>query len=427
MKNNLEKNIKDSLDGFEMPYDASAWTSLSNKLDQVMPTTPTKPSNLKWYLGGAVAIAVIVTGALLLNRSEEKDTQNVAVNTSVDNTTTEQPATENGQPNKAISKDVTVHEELEGNQSIETPSNNAGTSPTGTATETNTTNYNNQVNALPNKNSQGNLGNGGDNRDRIVPTTPVGSKVIIPTVSNVCMGESVTINNTNDVDLVISGPNYKTVIPANKKKSFTPENEGSYRVSYIQDGTSKTESLFAVLEAPAAEIVMNDVEDNGIPTIEFSTPSTGSKFSWDLGNKSGSYTGNEVTAHYIAKDDYMVTLKVTGANGCISTTTKKVSVEYDYNLYAADAIQTSDPDALRNSFMPEALRVRNVDFNMIIIEPSTGSIIFETSDATNRWTGVDKRTGQYVDVNKAYIWKVNLKNPERGEKSEYRGTVIRVQ
>jgi len=45
MKNNLENNIKDSLNGFEMPYDATAWTSLSNKLDQVMPTTPTKPSN----------------------------------------------------------------------------------------------------------------------------------------------------------------------------------------------------------------------------------------------------------------------------------------------------------------------------------------------------------------------------------------------
>jgi len=32
-----------------------------------------------------------------------------------------------------------------------------------------------------------------------------------------------------------------------------------------------------------------------------------------------------------------------------------------------------------------------------------------------------------VDANKAYIWKVTLKNPAREEKSEYKGTVIRVQ
>jgi len=182
-----------------------------------------------------------------------------------------------------------------------------------------------------------------------------------------------------------------------------------------------------VNEAPSAEIVMNDVEDNGLPTVEFSTPSIGTKYSWNLGNESETYSDNEVTAHFFEKKDYTVTLKVTNANGCTSTATKKVSVESDYNLNAAGGLQTSNPDPLGNSFMPEALRVRNVDFNMIIIEPSTGSIVFETSDATNRWTGIDKRTGQYVDANKAYIWKVTLKNPARGEKSEYKGTVIRVQ
>jgi hypothetical protein len=172
---------------------------------------------------------------------------------------------------------------------------------------------------------------------------------------------------------------------------------------------------------------MNDVEDNGLPTVEFSTPSVGSKFSWNLGNESGSYSGNEVTAHFFEKKEYTVTLKVMNANGCSNTSTKKVNGETDYNLNAGNAIQTSDPDVLRNSFMPEALTVRNVDFNMIILEPSTGSIIFETTDATNRWNGIDRRTGQYVDANKAYIWKVTLKNPVRGEKSEYKGTVIRVQ
>lgn len=426
MKNNLENNIKDSLNGFEMPYDASAWTSLSNKLDQVIPTTPTKPSNLKWYLGGAAVIAVIVTGALLLNQSEEKGSTKVSDNTTVVNTPTAQSAETTASQNKANEGQSSSTQNMASNSAEEVPSNDPSTTSTPTS-EPNDQNIHNQVNALPNKNSQGNLGNGGDNKDRIVPTNPVGSKVLIPAVSNICLGEAVTVNNTNDVDLVISGPNFKTVVPANKKKSFTPESDGNYRVSYMKDGVSKSEPLFAVNDAPSADIVMNDVEDNGLPTVEFSTPSNGTKYSWNLDNETGTYSGNEVTAHFFNKKDYTVTLKVTNANGCTNTATKKVSIDVDYNLYAADAIQTSDPDQYRNSFMPSALTVRNVDFNMIIIEPSTGSIIFETSDATNRWTGVDRRTGQFVDVNKAYIWKVTLKNPVKGEKSEYKGTVIRVQ
>jgi len=372
MKNNLENNIKDSLNGFEMPYDATAWTSLSNKLDQVMPTTPTKPSNLKWYLGGAAAIAVIVTGVLLYNQSEEKGTTKVADNTTIVNTPSEQSTGVTATQNSVNNDQPSAVENVAGNASVQTPSTDPA-SASSTPTQSNEPNHNNDVNTLPNKGTQGNLGNGGDNRDRIIPTTPVGSKVILPTVSNICQGESITINNTNDVDLVITGQDFKTIVPANKKKTFTPDSDGNYRVSYLQDGVSRSEALFTVNEAPSAEIVMNDVEDNGLPTVEFSTPSIGTKYSWNLGNESGTYSDNEVTAHFFEKKDYTVTLKVTNANGCTSTATKKVSVESDYNLNAAGGLQTSNPDPLGNSFMPEALRVRNVDFNMIIIEPSTGS------------------------------------------------------
>ena len=59
MINNLENNIKESVKGYELPYDPSAWKAMSKKLDQVMPVSP--KSNLKWYLGGAATIAVIVT------------------------------------------------------------------------------------------------------------------------------------------------------------------------------------------------------------------------------------------------------------------------------------------------------------------------------------------------------------------------------
>ena len=76
--------------------------------------------------------------------------------------------------------------------------------------------------------------------------------------------------------------------------------------------------------------------------------------------------------------------------------------------------------------MPMALTVRDVQFNMIIIDPKSGNVVFETNNASNGWDGIDKNTGQMTRPNTAYIWKVVLQNPEPGERSEYSGTITRL-
>jgi hypothetical protein len=45
-------------------------------------------------------------------------------------------------------------------------------------------------------------------------------------------------------------------------------------------------------------------------------------------------------------------------------------------------------------------------------------IKLETNDATNAWNGIDKRNGQMVEFNKSFVWKVVLKNPMKGERSD---------
>ena len=76
--------------------------------------------------------------------------------------------------------------------------------------------------------------------------------------------------------------------------------------------------------------------------------------------------------------------------------------------------------------MPYALLIRNTPFSMIIIDPSDGGIVFSSNDASNAWDGNDKRNGKMVAPNKAYIWKVNITNPEQKEKQEYKGTIVRL-
>ena len=76
--------------------------------------------------------------------------------------------------------------------------------------------------------------------------------------------------------------------------------------------------------------------------------------------------------------------------------------------------------------MPYALTKRDAAFKMIIIDPSNGAVIFETMNADQPWTGINKNTGELVEDKKSYVWKVVLQNPEKGESPEYMGTVIRL-
>ena len=75
--------------------------------------------------------------------------------------------------------------------------------------------------------------------------------------------------------------------------------------------------------------------------------------------------------------------------------------------------------------MPRALVEReNVKFTMIIVSPEDGHIMYETSDASQGWNGVDRTTGEALPYQKTFIWKVTIENPEAGERPVYGGSSV---
>ena len=76
--------------------------------------------------------------------------------------------------------------------------------------------------------------------------------------------------------------------------------------------------------------------------------------------------------------------------------------------------------------MPYALSKRNSAFSLIIIDPNDGGMIFESSDYSKPWDGIDKRNGKLVSESMIFIWKVTLASPEKNEKAVYKGTIIRI-
>lgn len=71
MKESIENKIKESLKEHELPYDASAWTSMSARLDQTMPTQSSS-NVLKWLIGGAAVVAIGISALYILNNEEVK-------------------------------------------------------------------------------------------------------------------------------------------------------------------------------------------------------------------------------------------------------------------------------------------------------------------------------------------------------------------
>ena len=74
MKDSIEKNIKQSLEQHEMPYNSAAWTDMSAKLDAKMPVKP--KANFRYYAAASVAIIVAVASYLMLsefNSDPQKD------------------------------------------------------------------------------------------------------------------------------------------------------------------------------------------------------------------------------------------------------------------------------------------------------------------------------------------------------------------
>jgi hypothetical protein len=417
MKDNFENNIKESLNGFEVPYDATAWTAISKRLDQTMPVSGN--SNLKWYLGGAATVAVIVTTALLWPSTDVEKLQHIT------STSTEKVKETEDQVH--TSKGTSSHTTIQDASSIEAPEKNTSNGTSNPVSFDPAPNiFDNPIDYIKTKE------NTYMNEDE--PVNSIFDPIIemvaptVPSVANICLNESTTINNPNKQELTVVGPNGITTIKGNSSLQYTPDSEGIYNLGFMVNGIFNSKESFVVKPLPKVDFTIDETYhyENGVPSINLATNSQGVAHVWNFEGQNGTTTGTEAKAHFFYKGEYDITLTVTGSNSCKSSVAKSVQIEETYNLLAVNGFDPMSGDNRINSFIPRGLVERSADFRMIIIDPTDGAIIFETNDVSNPWRGLDKRNGQMVSANKAFIWKVTLNNPMKGENPEYKGTIVRL-
>ena len=253
----------------------------------------------------------------------------------------------------------------------------------------------------------------------------------VPSFSNKCLGENLKVINTNDEGMTLIFPSGKKVsVAESATENIKLSEEGKYELLVNSKQKETYNSFFSVYKNPRATLLVDDElnYETGLPIIRGEVQTFEESIKWKVDKIVSAHSSKAKTAafYFFEKGQFDLEVIVSNDKGCSSIETKTISISEDYNLLAVNAFDPLSDDRRKNTFMPYALTKRNTAFSLIIIDADNGGIIFESSDASNPWDGIDKRNGKLVSESKTFIWKVTLASPEKNEKAVYKGTIIRI-
>lgn len=421
MNKNIDELIKSALEGHEMPYDNNAWNSFEKKLNK--PNAPFKPFKF-WFFGTSI-IAVITVSSLLYfsSKQEEKSDKPLEQNTDVIEKSNSQSTTSKktkSEKTKGILDEKISSNELEAKEDDKK--------------ETKTNLILPKVNEVLAEEITKDL-----KHDEEITTPKKENSVItkkvsepnVPSFSNKCLGENLKVINKNDEGMTLIFPSGKKVsVAESATENIKLSEEGKYELLVNSKQKETYNSFFSVFENPKASLLVDDElnYETGLPVIRGEVQTFEETINWKIDKVVSANSSKAKTAefYFFEKGQFELEVIVSNEKGCSSSEIKRIFIEKDYNLLAVNAFDPLSDDSRKNTFMPYALSKRNSAFSLIIIDPDNGGIVFESSDYSKPWEGIDKRNGKLVDESKVYIWKVTLASPEKNEKSVYKGTIIRI-
>ncbi len=413
MDDKINEIFKSALEGHEMPYDANAWKAFESNLDgKQVP----KKSNLWKWLTGAAALVAIIGGFLAIepsqqaNSGEKNSPELLSNNKKTEIISTEVKAAQIKE--KLVKKETKnksllnlLQEEIPTIASVIINLNEEGTLKTNLV--------NNELET-----------NASDNDYNLVD-----QQVFYPEIDINCVNEEQWIENKNSFNLMLQTPTgEEIVLLANQKTLITAKSKGTYKIGwYIEPNNFNVYKSKFINDVPALDVLTEELNyDNGLPTLPVKFRTNEDEVVTQYDNRSITSNSSEQNVYLFEKGDIQIRFTASNTHSCKTTVVKEISVNENYNLLAVNAFDPYSSDNRKNSFMPFALTKRTSPFVLVIIDPADGGVVFQSNDASNSWDGYDKRNGKMVAQNKAFIWKVSLQNPEKKEKSDYKGTIIRL-
>lgn len=408
----FERSIKNSLEQFEVPYNSADWAQMEKTLDggggggwigsagfyAALVASLVVVGGGAWYLTGGPE-AVDPSGHTELSVKDDRAMDNA---TGTGGVIDQAGSFTNG---ASTSEDMGTGSATDGGEEV--PSSNSrkdasANSVTGTT--------GGQVNSRSSAVDRSQAGTAG--------TTPEAEKrgAFVASVSEGCEGAAVEFNVPNMPETGIYLWNFGDGSFSNKPNpnhTFTKPGRFTVTLSMSAPGKGAITNepyadLIVIHEVPEASFNWIRQEYAGhVPSVHFENRSHGgATYFWEFGDGSTSKVAHPDHV-YRAKGEYQTRLTVTNEMGCQDIVEKLVKIDNDYNLLAPAAFSPNG-DGNEDLFMPQALKDLGVKFHLAIYEPRTGRLVFETSDATNPWTGRLMNRGDLCKPGD-YVWMVEIK------------------
>ncbi|NOQ75720.1 MAG: PKD domain-containing protein [Crocinitomix sp.] len=459
---NIDKILKEAVEGYEAPYDASIWDNISSQLSPMedafresvkgheAPYNPSAWSAIKnqigssstlfqWIAGSAAAVTLVV-GAIAFIPSDDStpverptaskiDTNSAIVlndnKTTVDKITTNEttPLVEN-----EIANNNTTDENLniaENNTDLSNPLVNDNG---------NTQESDDSVDQPDNNNNQGDgiavvttIETPEDNDPVDVVELKYSADFSV-SEDEVCAGEKIIFNpkvvKGNAIYVWDFGDG---AYSSESSASHLFETAGNYNVIL----TVRDKSTNKVLATSKESVTINGLpniefsweKDNAIiPTVDFiNLTEEGQDWAWKVNGRMIS-DKNEFEYTFRDKGIYTVELSATNNDGCENQMQEQITVDSDYDLFAPNAF-TPNGDGSNETFIPKALLLMDKEFTMMIYD-QPGNLVYTTQSASEPWDG--RAADNTVAPGGSYIWRVMLKNGN-GQIEEYKGQLIMIR
>ena len=415
---NIEDLFKESLKDHELPYNKEAWSKMNEKLDA---RNSGSSNGFKWILGAAGAALIVATylfmgtgeapqkaqaEVLQIEKEESVETINEIQIEGTEQSEMEVAKQEINEKRSVLSTIVTdCCDEV-----IKEPIAKEINGETTSETELQQPVYREVANRPSSE------------EESVAPLR-------FPYTKDHCLNEEFTYSNPNKEMIYVLSPQENIEeIAANETLEVKLDEKGIYQIGIFNQEEEFTASVsFKVHEAQSIQVTADDYLnfENGLPELNVQAFSD-NILSWYVNNKKVAKSGKKENFYLFDKGSYAIKAMTKDANGCQSSDKVSFYVEKNYNLLAVNAFTPNSFDDRNTTFMPFALTTRNTPFKMIIIDPSNGSVIFETTSSNMAWKGINQNTGELVKENTSFVWKVVLENPEKGESPEYMGTVVRL-
>ena len=417
----FEKFIKDSFDNYEAAYDPKDWPVFENKLNQAVKARFFNKIKIFSIIGSAIIVGVAALYFLNNNQSTDNSTPLKGNTTSYNQTVNVQPPV-TANDNQTIKNSPS----LLNNNTYSTTSN---ISTPVISSKEQLVSVNEEAIKKPD-----NL----KNEEQEVQTSVVNSRPVLPSETLTlsidankvvaCAEEEVSFFSS------VKGQNYtyvwnfgddNTSSIANPSHAFNKAGSYDVRLALTDKNTN------AIYNATIAVVVNKKPEANfeyeitqeglAYPQVRFYDKSSDAMhWEWHFGDGKVSYDQNPQHVYFINSDKKInVSLSATSVSGCKSRAEKALTFTNVFDLMAPNAF-SPDGDGLNDFFMPKALELYDISFEMFIYDRS-GTMVFTSKSKSNPWDGRIGTSG-IIPESGTYVWIVILKD-KSGNNIKYSGTV----